>query len=168
VSLGNPNFPFTRDFTPHKDWLKTMNLLVHEVNISQLTITIDSSGTRNFVMADPDYHLSTVRLLARESQERVAAGLMVESLQGHNWKNVFFHLSWPYIWPFSPMNGYDLGKKTPLHHCLYKKEEEKLEKEIMGDAYDSNSRGKLLRRHKWNGYYCTECKDCDTPWWVVT
>lgn len=133
-------------------WRQAIDILSSKRNLSQLTITIDTSFPRQWFDKDESY--PTVSMLtARQKEELDVAWLMSYDLKFRGWKDVFFHLSWR-------------SKKDPTTDDEYLNdgsepdEEEKLEKAVMGESYDSMSRGKLSRSHVWNGYDC-ECEDCE-------
>ncbi len=145
--------PYLRDAYPvtgnpmHLDWLEVVDICAREMNLSQLSFTIDMSIHRQSRALDASY--SSEMSIVREAAEEWAAGqLIVKTMAKHNgWKNVYVHLNWSSNHPDESVreNG-----------------EAMLERQVMGDGYDSVSHGKFDRWHRWNGHDCGwNCKLCD-------
>ena len=115
---------------PPPEWSEGINRLAHSARLSKLQITLDES-----LLRDISHHLWDDRwAFDEEALARYERLLMpLRRLQGI--KDLFVHVAFP-------LNG-SIGQAERQRHAEM---EEELERRIMGDGYNSKSRGKF--KHK--------------------
>ncbi|KAL9630731.1 MAG: hypothetical protein Q9164_006268 [Protoblastenia rupestris] len=123
------------DTQPAKDWLACIDLLHREADLPQLTVTIDMSRSRREI---DGYHLPIGTTLDYEAWSRDQRLLEpVERL--HALKDLFVHLAHP---AYSTDWIIDRERKERL-----------LERQVMGEGYDSSIRGKFSNPDRWRQDY---------------
>ncbi|KAE9379642.1 hypothetical protein N431DRAFT_326718 [Stipitochalara longipes BDJ] len=143
---GDVRLPDSRGM---EQWQECLNIINDEMNSRQLSLTIDLGFDKRSVYYyyGGDYEHVPDICYTREAEKVWTVGKgLVDSLVGHaQLKNLFFH----FMWPFE-----DCEEDIPRDRGMV------LEKMVMGENYESNTRGKTERRHRWNGYQCDKDEEC--------
>lgn len=136
----------------YQEWLDVVGIFASEINLSQFSFTIDRSlelqADLNEVVPEESESFEAEQTV----ESLTSSGILADSLaQLGPFKNLFFHLTWPFIY-----NGKETRDKYELE----------LERRVMGKTYNGNSGAKFERRHQWNGYDCVSHCDSNTCWMV--
>jgi hypothetical protein len=132
-----------------EQWQECLNIINSEIKPQQLSLTIDLGFDKRSVYYSNggDYEFVPDSCYTREAEKVWTVGKWVAcSLVGKiQLKSLYFH----FMWPFE-----DHEEGIPRDRGMV------LEKMVMGENYDSTSREKNGRRHRWNGYQCDIDKEC--------
>ncbi|PMD38244.1 hypothetical protein L207DRAFT_567934 [Hyaloscypha variabilis F] len=145
------------------DWVRALDICVKELSLQRVTFTIDLSfQARRRLECGLSYNGQHRPLPISQLEEREwNIGLVLAASMGKHkqWKNVYFHLSWPWHNPHNRHDPYTSSKEAQVlrHH-----QEAVLEQQVMGPDYVAE--GKYNRRHAWNSYIC-KCEDCGGEDW---
>ncbi|KAE9368669.1 hypothetical protein N431DRAFT_486151 [Stipitochalara longipes BDJ] len=125
------------------------------------TIDLSFQARRRLLQSDMGYsYYRPLPISELEEAEWDTGLLLAASMAKHKeWKNVYFHLSWPW---HNPHNRHDPYTSSKEARDLRKHQEAVLEQQVMGPDYIADC--KYNRRHAWNGYHCN-CENCaDEDW----